>query len=449
MIQFNLNIDLFYEFELKNDSELKAIVCIEYPIIHIIARTRETTEEEYDRLDRFIVEAARKAGGISIKQIADLSGIGSNVFLYRAKELEKQKYIIIENQDKIVPEKLGIEFLNDPDFEREIMKTRSFLLDGVTHYPLPSYFYKDGKENLISDSEKDKRGIKIFNPAIIPNPPDRNLKNKILTIPIEERANFNIPAGLKDISDFDFYLMTYPLTIIFSRTNEGKTKKRLIDCNGFYADEECVSHWQKELETDIRKAEVLITEFEKVVDNKPSKIIQFQNNWGKPRTEISKRIFNVDWSRIHSVVSRHYDISELNKTNLVIDDFSIQLKVDEKLFHSKKLNKKKLIEACIRKRDYVKQNPRTGVWLVFLEVIIADEFIQNLIDVYKFLQSNISIYDLLDKYENKFNELRGLLILIERFDYLEELDIYLFLHSRETDYKQNYLLLTSDENSIK
>src|ERR1700741_1431597 len=110
MIQFNLNIDLFYEFELKKDSEVKAIACIEYPVIHIIAKTTETTEEDYDHLDRFIVDAARKTDGISIDDIADLTGISPSVFLYRAKALQRQNLVTIENLEKIFPEKLGIDF---------------------------------------------------------------------------------------------------------------------------------------------------------------------------------------------------------------------------------------------------------------------------------------------------------------------------------------------------
>ena len=90
MIQFNLNIDLFYEFELAKDSEVKAIACIEYPILHIIAKT-ETTEEDYDHLDRFIVDAAFKSNGINIENLSDLTGINTSVFWYRAKELVRTR----------------------------------------------------------------------------------------------------------------------------------------------------------------------------------------------------------------------------------------------------------------------------------------------------------------------------------------------------------------------
>lgn len=338
MIYFNLNIDLFYEQELAKDSDVKAIACIEYPILHIIAKTNEITEEDYDQLDRFIVDIALKSNGISIEKISDLTGINPSVFWYRAKDLHKQDYILLKNDEIIIPNQLGLEFLNDLDFEREIVKTRSFLLDGVTHIPLKCYFYREGKENLITDEEKDKYGNKIFNPAIIPNPPDKNLKNKILKIPVDERANYNIPAGLKDIIDFDFFIMTYPLTIVLSRTKDGRTKKRLIDCNGFYSDEECVEHWQNEHEANIRKIEILIPD-DRAKDGKRNTSIQFQNNWGKPRTEISNRIFNAEWSKVQSVVAEHYDLTTISKSNLIVDDFGIQLIVDEMLFQTTKTNK--------------------------------------------------------------------------------------------------------------
>ncbi len=464
MIQFNLNIDLFYELELKKDSYVKAIACIEYPIIHIIAKTKETTEEDYDHLDRFIVDTASKSDGINIENIADLTGISPSVFLYRAKEMEKQGLVTVENLERINIEKQGLDFLNDLNFERQIIKTRSFLLDGVSHAPLPSYFYKEGKENLISDSEKDKRGIRIFNPAIIPNPPDRNLKSKILEISIDERANFSIPVGLKDIIDFDFYLMTYPLAVVLSKTREGRTKKRLVDCNGFYADDECVSLLQKELATELNKTEIEIAQLEINKEGKKHFLIQVQNNWAKPRTEARNRIFNFEWSKFQSFVEYQrnqlltykqnihldfeipwlFELSKIRKENFVIEETKIQVLVNKKLFETDGLNKKKILEACIRKRDYIRQKPRTGIWLIFIDVIIADEFVQKLVDLFQILQTKISIPELLATRTNNFKELREQLILIERFDYLEELDIHLFLHSRESAYKQNYLVLKNE-----
>lgn len=469
MIQFNLNIDLFYEFELTNDSEVKAIACIEYPILHIIAKTKETTEEDYDHLDRFIVDVAFKSKGIKIENLSELTGINTSVFWYRTKELVKQDYITVENEEIIIPNQLGLEFLNNIEFEREIAKTRSFLLDGVTHAPLKSYFYKEGKENLISDDEKDKYGNKIFNPAMIPNPPNKNLKNKIIEIPIDERANYNIPAGLKDITDFDFFIMTYPLTIVLSRTKDGRTKKRLIDCNGFYSDEDCVEHWQKDHESNIRKTEVFISQTEVNRDGKKNTLFQIQNNWGKPRTEISQRIFNIDWSKFQSFVSIQreylnnykaknnldfeipwlYEFAVIQRENFIIDDFQIQVIVNEQLFQTKGANKRKIIESCIRKREYLKQNPKTGVWVLFLDITTGDQFVQDLIDLYQLLKTRITVKELLLKYENNFKTLRKRLIEIERYDYLEDLDIYLFLHSRETNFIQNYLIFKNDQNNFK
>jgi hypothetical protein len=103
-----------------------------------------------------------------------------------------------------------------------------------------------------------------------------------------------------------------------------------------------------------------------------------------------------------------------------------------------------LISACVRKRDYYRQYEGTGAWLVFWELQIADEYVQNLIDLYTHLQLGESIDDLLNYYGNKYKTLRRNLIAIEQFEKLEELDIFLFMHVRETDFKQNFLSLNNE-----
>jgi hypothetical protein len=443
MIHFNLNIDLFYDYELKQNSELKAIACIEYPVLHIIAKTLESTEEEYDELDRFIVNTAYKHNGFSIRQFGELTGLSPDVFESRAKELVKQEYIVFVDEIISLNDK-GFEFLNNPSFEREIEKTRSFLLDGITHEPLRSYFYKDGKDNLLSEDERDSYGNKLFNPSIIHNPPSRNIQQLILGVPLEDRVHFNIPVGLKGIRDYDFVLMTYPVSIILSKTENGKPKKRLIDMNGFYADEDCVSHWQKALEQEINKVEILIEEKDVVRNETTAKKTHFKNNWSKARSADENRIFNVTKDKLSYFIQRLYNISSIQDQNVVVSNTEIKIKVDKNLFDSEGTDKKKLIESCLRKRDYYRQYEGTGVWLIFFDIVIVDDYIQSLVDLYELLQKETSVEDLLKKYDNDYKEVRQNLIAIERFDKLEELDIYLFVHARETGFKQQYKMLKNE-----
>lgn len=443
MIHFNLNIDLFYDFELKINSEIKAIACIEYPILHIIAKTIETLEEEYDTLDRFIVETAFKYHGFSINQFSELTGLGTGVFEFRAKELLKQQYIS-EDDHVIFPIDQGMRFLNDPTFVREIEKTRSFLLDGVTHQPLKTYFYKDGKDNLISEEEKDSYGNKVFNPAIIHNPPSKNIQQLILNIPIESRSLFNIPVGLKEITDFDFILLTYPVSIVLTRNKAGQTLKRLIDVNGFYADEECLSNWQKSLDTEIKKTEIIIEEKDVHRNEHITKKTQFKNNWGRTRTSDENRIFNLTIDKLKYFIQKLFNLQLIEPNNVFFNDYEIQLKIDRKLFESEGADKKKLMESCLRKRDYYRQYEGIGVWLVFMEVIIADDYIQGLVDLYSLLKEEIPLKTLISMYINDYKVLRQNLIAIERLDKLEELDVFLFLHQRETSFKQTYLILENE-----
>lgn len=443
MIHFNLNIDLFYDYELKHNSELKAIACIEYPVLHIIAKTKETMEEEYDEIDRFIVLTAYKHEGFTIKHFADLTGLSSAVFDFRVKELIKQDYIVL-NDEIISPIENGFEFLNNPSFEREIEKTRSFLLDGITHEPLKSYFYKDGKDNLLSEDERDSYGNKLFSPSIIHNPPSKNIQQLILDVPLEDRLHFNIPVGLKEIKDYDFVLMTYPVAIVLSKTDSGKPRKRLVDMNGFYADEDCVNNWQKALEEEISKVEIIIEEKDVIRKEASAKKTHFKNNWSKSRTADDDRIFNVTKDKLSYFIQKLYNLSSIPDNNIIVTETEINISVDQKLFNSEGADKKKLIESCIRKRDYYRQYEGTGVWLVFFELKVSDDYIKGLVELYEFLQKEILLTDLLKHYNNDYKIIRQSLIAIERFDKLEELDIYLFIHARETDFKQKYITLKDE-----
>jgi hypothetical protein len=443
MIHFNLNIDLFYDYELRHNLELKAIACIEYPVLHIIAKTKETMEEEYDEIDRFIVLTSYKNEGFTIKHFADLTGLSSSVFEFRVKELIKQDYIVL-NDEVISPKENGFEFLNNPSFEREIEKTRSFLLDGITHEPLKSYFYKDGKDNLLSEDERDSYGNKLFSPSIIHNPPSKNIQQLILDVPLEDRLHFNIPVGLKEIKDYDFVLMTYPVAIVLSKTDNGKPRKRLVDMNGFYADEDCVNNWQKALEQEVNKVEIIIEEKDIIRKEASAKKTLFKNNWSKSRTADDSRIFNVTKDKLSYFIQKLYNLSSIPDNNIIVTDTEINISIDQRLFNSEGADKKKLIESCIRKRDYYRQYEGTGVWLVFFELTIADDYIKGLVELYEFLQKEILVTDLLKHYNNDYKIIRQSLIAIERFDKLEELDIYLFIHARETDFKQKYITLEND-----
>jgi hypothetical protein len=434
MIHFFLNIEKFYESELENGFIVQAVACIEYPIIHVIARTLETMEEEYDELDRFIIKSANKHKGFSIQQFSELTGLGEGVFRYRAKELLKQEYISFENEI-IKPIGKGFDFSNNPLFEREIEKTRSFVLDGVTHEPLRSYFYKDGKDNLISEDERDLWGNKLFNPAIIHNPPTKNLADLILEIPIEERMQYSIPIHLKEIKDYDFNLMTYPLPIVLSKTKDGKINKKIIDGFTRTANNDNIAIWQKKLENEIAKTEVIIEEGVK------SKKIHFKSNWGNTRSVFDERIFNITKDELKYFIQKLFGLEKINENNIFQNDNEIKIKIDKAVFESDGADKKKILEACFRGRDYYRQYEGIGIWLVFFKVSIGDNFIQELVDLFKLLEEETSLNDLISKYNNNYKVLRENLIAIGRLDKLEELDIFLFLYSRATNFNQTFLTL--------
>ncbi|MDO9253901.1 MAG: hypothetical protein Q7U54_00210 [Bacteroidales bacterium] len=431
MIHFNLNIDTFYDLEYDNGIEVKAIACIEYPILHIIAKTLEVMEEDYDELDKFIVQTSLINVGFSIQEFTELTGLSPEVFIYRANELVKQDYITFK-AGIITPKETGLNFLNNPVFKREIQKTRSFVIDGITHKPLQSYFYKEGKEYLISEYEKDNWGNKIFNPSIIHNPPTNKTIELILSVPIEERSSYNIPVGLIEILDFDFVLLTYPLAVEFSTDSEKKINKKIIDGFSRYMSSSSIEIWQEMLENEIGKLEVLI---EEKAENRSrdTKKIQLKNNWGSIKYSSSDKIFSFTSEQLKYFICKNYNISNISNENILSNEYELSLCIDSKLFLTEGVNKKKLIEACIRKRDYIYQYPGIGVWLVFIKIIIGDDFIQNLVSLYSLLQEIKSVEEILTRYNNDYQTLRQYLVALEQFETLEKLDIFLFLYSRNSN----------------
>lgn len=440
MIHFHLNIEKFYESELEINSEVRAIACIEYPVIHLIAKTIESMEEKYDELDRFIVRTSYINNGYNIKQFSDMTGLGPGVFNYRVKELAKQKYVIID-KGNIKPIEKGVKFINSIAFEREIVKTRSFILDGVTHSPLRNYFYKEGSKCFISEEQKDHRGNRIINPGIIFNPPTKNIIENIFKIPLEERLLYNIPSGIKKILDYDFELLTYPILIVLSTQENGKTKKKFVDGYSHKQNSDTLAIWQNRLLKEINKTEILIEEKELNVETSKPKRVTFRSNWGNSMSGSEKHIFNITKEKLSFFVCRQFGLSSINDENIELTENQIRIKIDKPLLETEGADKKRLLESCIRKRDYYRQNEGTGVWLVFFDIVVVDDFVENLINLYTLLQSKPTLTELLTRYKDSLTQLRQSLVAMERFDILEELDIYLFLYSRNVKDKKHYLTL--------
>ena len=204
-----------------------------------------------------------------------------------------------------------------------IVKTRSFLIDGYTHQPLKSYFYREGKDNLISDEERDSWGNKLFNPAIIHTPPTKRINALITDIPIEGRNDYNIPIGLRTIIDYDFKLMTYPIGVVFSTDSTGKINKRIVDTNGFYANEDCLKEIQNLLQEEINNLEIIVEEKETMVNESLQKKIQFKNSWSKTNILESDRIFNLTKEKAKYFIQRLYNIKSLDDNNFSVTEKDI------------------------------------------------------------------------------------------------------------------------------
>lgn len=434
MSRFNLNIDLFYQSELESGNELKAIATLEYPIIHLIARTEENTKDDYDHLDRFILETALKFNGFRSLDFENLTGLKKEIFNFRGNELVKQGYLTHIEDGLYILTTNGEKQAKEPKIERLVVKTRSFLVDGIDHQPIPKYFYTEGKPFLISEEQVDRRGNKKYSPSIIHTPPNNLTTHNIMEIDIADRSKYNLPTGLKRLFDYDFHLMTFPIGIAMFKRKNGEITKKVINCFEFYSEYEVLDTISKKIENEISHLEVDILEYDVEKEDKKSKRTLFGNNWSKLRKESTNKIFNIDKSKLIKIIQREYYLDDgiFDPDWLTVSEDSINLTVTEKLLNISTNNKKRLLDSCVRGRDYIRQHPQTGVWLTFLNIRINDKYISELVEFYTTLNSEPSPAALVSRINNDIPKLRKMLIDIGRFDLLESVDIYLFMYTRES-----------------
>lgn len=446
MIDFNLKLNILIENLSAVGKQIKAISCIEYPILHIIANTTEQTEEEYDTLDKFIIEAAYKYKAVSISILSALTDLHPRILLNRCKQLSKEKYINILDQDVIIPVDAGITRINDPVYERLIKKTRTFLLDGVTHNPLPAYFYRDGLEFLLSEEIKDAFGKKIINPCMVHTPPGPQLVDSILAIKQESRIDYHIPVGLKEFNDYDFKLMTFPVGIVFIEGENNEITKRLLNCNEPYADFATTEMWEVVLQKDLRQTCITWNSTSRT-DHQEQRTF-LTSGWGKHGSGNEQSVYDLSPLTVVALLKNHFKLSNIETNCLQITSKDLILTIDHTFFTQKQTYKRRLLEAALNKKEYIYFRPKRGVWFVTVNIIVNDPLIIDCVQLYQQIRNGIVFEDLLALYpEQEYPKLRKLLLTIEQFDYLEELDILLYMHTRKS--KPLYSLTTlidSDEN---
>lgn len=439
---FNLNRDLFYTACLDKGMEVWAIAAIEYPLIHIHATTLETADESYDQFDRYLITEVVRSGNGDIRELASITGISEQVFRLRGKVMEERGYMRFSSERILVHTEKAIEWMEAPLMERAIRRTRSFLLDGQDHQPLKAYFYKEGKDFMISEDRKDANGKKIFNPSLIHNPPSAGLKDRILSLDHDDRGNHNIPFALKDIIDYDFHLCTFPAAIVMGLGPDGQVIKELVNCNGFYSEREAMAPWGKKIAAEINNLTVQTLQIQKAEEGE--KILSFRSSWGSNEPGESIIFCKPDLNHLSAIISRQYDINDISKDLISYTETSIELTVTKALFDLQGIKKKAILEGLVRRRDYLLQPPYMGVWLIFYKVTAGDEEMQRLTDLYAVIKTGLPMQQLLDRYLGDVKKLRMDLVLIGAFDYLERIDIDLFMYNRENKTELRYKKFNSN-----
>lgn len=430
---FNLDIERYIISQLENDLDLKGIACIQYPVYGLHCEIGDNSPDPLDGLDRSIAEALN---GVTqdpsiISQLlgVPVSGINARIAHFKAYE-----YL---DSDRVSLNQYGYNtlILGEKKIKK---KSYDFFIDGLTFAPLPEVFYgRNYKQVLIEElsfsSYTNNKGEVVsynsFSPSIVHTPFDeQKVKELILNVSSEGRQAHKIPVGLVSIEKISFVKMTFPVLIgLFD--NNGKPVKKLIDGFKVLGDAQHIHEFEKRLSDRIKNLELRLNIKR---DRKTHEFYDhdFHSNWDEIDAENEEpKLFWMSKEDLKTSLEKIYEIDSIPVEDIVVTPNDIGLNVTGSLL-KKCSNKRDLINNLLRGRDYEMTMKffRTGVWVTFFSFSSNDPFVSELLKVLEFVnkakEKGLEIDQLIVGL-SKYQDHRRMLVLLEEYELLEQIDITL------------------------
>jgi len=197
-----------------------------------------------------------------------------------------------------------------------------------------------------------------------------------------------------------------------------------VDCCDSFANDTFLSEENKNLGNRINDL------FIKTGMNR--KRMVFTTNWDTEEKYESNVVFNLKKEKIGEMISKKIEIDLYDFDDLEISVDKIEWKIDKKYFSSDNRNRKKLFNYLLDGYVWILQHPSTGVWLVLIDFIPNDQYVKDLLKLSNIIENDK--YDF-DELINNFGMiyLRELLISIEKYFILEDLETFYYLSDFENN----------------
>ena len=421
---FNLKIKEYINSLLDEQGiSLRSIAAIKYPIYFVESTIKKYAADDEHSLDHKILKIVDHFKVTDINTVNLVLGVMERVISWRIDILVDIGYLIVSN-NKIELTEEGSELLKKEDSRIIITTTENFYIDGITLKPLPLEFYEVHRKygsvhTFINHSDSD------FEPNHFHTPPDDRIGKNIIDIPVNERSSYSIPEGLIEVIDIhDPLRMIHPLGLVFSSNDQGVISKKFVDCCDSFANDTFLSEENKNLGNRINDL------FIKTGMNR--KRMVFTTNWDTEEKYESNVVSNLKKEKIGEMISKKIEIDLYDFDDLEISADKIEWKIDKKYFSSDNRNRKKLFNYLLDGYVWILQHPSTGVWLVLIDFIPNDQYVKDLLKLSNIIENDK--YDF-DELINNFGMiyLRELLISIEKYFILEDLETFYYLSDFENN----------------
>lgn len=437
---------LFEAFEKKN-RKLIGVFTLQYPVYCIHSTIEDVTVDPLDHFDLLLVQIIAAKGDVSEFVLSSLLGVSKSVVEDRIRMLVNEDLLVQNTDSYSLTEKAVSVFINKTA-ERIHIRSYDFYVDGLTLRPLKKVFYKNYKSKLVSEhdnyfrtNKKEERIIeRSMKPDMVHCPIDvEKVVSNIKGITENDRDDFGIPSGFRNINELSHTKMTFQVLVVAS-TDGQEIYKEMID--GFAAESYLEN---SDFYGDIKKH---VVDFEKNVSNKIQNLIfQFQeeqfkkdhtklfdemliSNWPEidKFNDYSNQIFSENFSLVKNIVKKKIGIEIEFSKDFLENNKVIEIKVDSKMLKNSN-DRSFLVSNLMRGRDYIFDIKYTNfnVQLLYFYYSAADQVVEKILDLNSFINSiganRIDKNVLLQQVDNCSSTLKELLLLGGNYEILEKFDI--------------------------
>ena len=437
---------LFEAFE-KQNRRIIGVFTLQYPVYCIHATIEDVTVDPLDHFDRLLVHVIASKKNVSTFVLSSLLGVSKSVIEGRIQMLVYEDLLVQNSESYILTEKAVAVYINKTA-ERVHIRSYDFYVDGLTLKPLKKVFYKRYKSKLVSENDnyfrttkKEERIIeRSMKPDMVHWPINvENVVSNIKEIAANERDEFGIPSGFRNINELSHTKMTFQVLVV-AITDGQKIYKEMID--GFAAESYLEN---SDFYGDMKKH---IVDFEKNVSKKIKNLIfqlkeaQFKkdntkvfdemliSNWHEIDNfnEYSNQIFSENFSQVKNIVKKKVGVEIEFPEDFLENRKAIEIKVNSKMLKNSN-DRSLLVSNLMRGRDYIFDIRYTdfNVQLLYFYYSAADQIVEKILDINFLINSigtnRIDKNVLLQQVDNCSATLKQLLLLGGNYEILEKFDL--------------------------